>query len=524
MTTKGQYVHMQDAEMQALDAMQGGPEYDDDGAREYSKLGELAQIPQVRDVFTHMISYLHKNNGHIPENEQKEAEEFFKSVPKVHKSNEERMNPFLMELARKGTHGDNDIAWLPNNLVKIFIKIKGEPKENPHTGLLMFGFWKSMKKAFRWIAPVVGAIAGNVVLPGIGGVLAGSALGSAGSRAATGQTGSKLWHGVLGDTGKVGLGHAALGMFPGVANAASSFLPTSLANHIGSLSSTSPLASSMSAQAPLMGEAGKAAAGQAAAQTAAQPSSMVSSLMNPNLLGPLIVGGQGLMSYSADKAREKERRKYLDEKRNRFEQKHAYLDEPFGNIEARKRVKNPAFYDLSDEDKKYGIYPEPFFEEPSKYKKGGKAHGMHHSVDMPNIPMNELLRGPGKGQDDLIKTRVPENSYITNATSTSDAGDGDSEAGSKVWKVFIDEHKKKYGHLVKPQSTRMIDVYLSRGEMPIDPFGVAALGRGDNDKGAKILKTITQNMRRQKSSNGDKLPPKAKPLNFYIDSYRKGRG
>lgn len=38
--------------------------------------------------------------------------------------------------------------------------------------------WKSVKKVFKKAAPVVGAIAGNAILPGIGGAMAGAFLGS----------------------------------------------------------------------------------------------------------------------------------------------------------------------------------------------------------------------------------------------------------------------------------------------------------------------------------------------------------
>lgn len=38
--------------------------------------------------------------------------------------------------------------------------------------------WKSIKKVFKKAAPVVGAVAGNAILPGVGGAMAGAFLGS----------------------------------------------------------------------------------------------------------------------------------------------------------------------------------------------------------------------------------------------------------------------------------------------------------------------------------------------------------
>lgn len=61
------------------------------------------------------------------------------------------------------------MAFLPISDVETFLCIKGYD---------MGKVWKSVKKVFKKAAPVVGAVAGNAILPGIGGAMAGAFLGS----------------------------------------------------------------------------------------------------------------------------------------------------------------------------------------------------------------------------------------------------------------------------------------------------------------------------------------------------------
>ena len=67
--------------------------------------------------------------------------------------------------------------------------------------------WKSVKKVFKKAAPVVGAVAGNAILPGIGGAMAGAFLGSV---LAGNNTRQHLF-----SAGAAGVGAAAGGMAAG---------------------------------------------------------------------------------------------------------------------------------------------------------------------------------------------------------------------------------------------------------------------------------------------------------------------
>lgn len=134
-----------------------------------------------------------------------------------------------------------------------------------------------------------------------------------------------------------------------------------------------------------------------------------------------------------------------------------------------------------------------------------------------------LVRGPGKGQDDKIKTSIPSGSYIIDASSTSMFGDGSTKAGAEVLKKFEDHIKRKFPkHFMKEvertvsHQSEIVPVWLSEGEYKFDPVTVTALGKGSNTKGASILKDMVIKLRKHKNSRGTSLPPKAKDPNYYI--------
>ena len=153
------------------------------------------------------------------------------------------------------------------------------------------------------------------------------------------------------------------------------------------------------------------------------------------------------------------------------------------------------------------------------------AHGgsVNHGYPSSEYGPPGYLSGPGKGQQDLIPKQVPEGSYILDATTISSLGDGSSHAG----KSEVDHTLELLRHKTHPQirqksaqggniGERMIPTMLSDGEYEISPQDVALIGRGSNQKGAKILKSAVKTIRKHKNSNGDRLPPKSKDLLYYL--------
>jgi hypothetical protein len=102
---------------------------------------------------------------------------------------------------------------------------------------------------------------------------------------------------------------------------------------------------------------------------------------------------------------------------------------------------------------------------------------------------SSYIDGIGGGQDDNVRTRLPDNSYIIDASTVSDLGDGNSRAGANK-----------------------IDALISNGEFFISPEDVAKFGK----IGAKKLDSLVKNVRKHKNGGSTKLPPKAKPVSSYL--------
>ena len=164
---------------------------------------------------------------------------------------------------------------------------------------------------------------------------------------------------------------------------------------------------------------------------------------------------------------------------------------------------------------------------PRRYATGGHVTGYfddHDGSNSPTLTEGTLIKGPGKGQEDLIKTTVPENSYIIDASTTSMLGDGSTDAGARVLKQFEEEIKERAPDHQKSmimerihRNARPLPVYLSDGEYGYPPFVVSLLGAGSEKKGSAILKTMVKNIRKDKSKNGSGLPSKAKSPWHYIE-------
>ena len=130
------------------------------------------------------------------------------------------------------------------------------------------------------------------------------------------------------------------------------------------------------------------------------------------------------------------------------------------------------------------------------FKQGGYASYPDTQYRKESInPLHELMffQGHTGGQDDLIPTRIPEGSYIVDASTVANLGDGNTNAGAQ----------------------KLINAFVSDGEVQIPPHAVTRLGKGDNDLGAKKLDKMVKNVRKHKGGS-IKLPPKAKPIKNYI--------
>lgn len=133
--------------------------------------------------------------------------------------------------------------------------------------------------------------------------------------------------------------------------------------------------------------------------------------------------------------------------------------------------------------------------------------------------LKDYIRGPGKGQDDLIYSDVPEGAFVIDASSVSDLGDGSSDSGKLELDKFCSEvwdSKKNIKISGNGEIQRYIPVALSNGEYVVPREIVTIIGGGDNKKGAHILDNAILLLRKKKRTSGADLPPKAHSFKFYV--------
>lgn len=385
--------------------------------------------------------------------------------------------------------------------------------------------------------------------------MAGSALASLGSNygghlglspavgAGLGQTGGQMLMGdSFGNAARAGvgtgLGYWGAGQF-GYGPSAGGGAAGSGAGQFGNQASSASANAGLSSSA----QAAKAVADKAAGVGAGGLFSSLGNLIPggaSSLLIPAAIGGLSYMGsqkkYKEDKANHE--RELARENHNK--EAMGYND-PWIPVKSRtvNVRKNPAYYSSSDASRR-GIYASPWLYEgdpgyetayDTSYAKGGQVKASwenpsHHDQSKLQSPVEGvLIKGPGKGQQDKIKTTVPENCYIIDASSTGMFGDGSSDAGAKVLKEFEEQIKNKFPKRKAAEiyhqtdvSSRQLPVYLSDSEYKFDPVTVTMLGKGSNVKGAAMLKGMVKNLRAHKSIRGGGLPPKAKSPWAYIQA------
>lgn len=120
-----------------------------------------------------------------------------------------------------------------------------------------------------------------------------------------------------------------------------------------------------------------------------------------------------------------------------------------------------------------------------------------------------FLGGATLGRADAIRTQAPGGAYVLPADVVSGLGEGNSEAGARVWDQML--HTLPYGiqgspqahgtrslpHPVAPMgqskggkvqpSGKSVPVLLSHGEIVVEPRDVIRVGKGDLKRGHRVL-------------------------------------
>lgn len=134
-------------------------------------------------------------------------------------------------------------------------------------------------------------------------------------------------------------------------------------------------------------------------------------------------------------------------------------------------------------------------------------------IDIGTLKETSPIEGDDKGQDDNIHVKAPVGGYVLDADVVSSIGDGNTDAGFKEINRYLENLEKKHIKKIKP---KLIDCAFSTGELQIDPRDVTAIGKNDLEKGHKVLNQFVKEVRAHKKHSIDSIPPKALPIEDYI--------
>lgn len=461
------------------------------------------------------------------------------------KKKKEGNNPYaiLAELIRQ-QGGEEDVVLAHINPLEeqMLATLSGGRKINPKTGLPQYGFFNKPGKWFKSIAGGIGgAVLGNLLMPGLGGVI-GGALGNAAGEAARGRKN----YGAAALKG-AGIGAGIPSLSSALSSGANALGATNVGSYLGNYGNKNAI---LPALGRLTGMSGLSGTNSSYATPAAYLASTVSSPnVNPssphssnpgipdnrsflekltsktsdfltepaNLLTTGVLASSFLnkpkkqtpeslardkkryenaLMLSPEELRQKEASLLAEEQMRRRIQRNKFLPEERLNIDpVYVRTSDPEEYRRTNKWLNYYNNPQ-FAGAPLVMKKGGSANPSK-SFEMEIIEeprsLSYFLEGIGGGQDDDVPRGLRPKSYIVDASTVSDAGDGNSMAGAEK-----------------------INAWLSNGEVEIPPESVARLGKGNIDTGTKILDQLVKNIRKHKRGGSTKLPPKAKSLSAYM--------
>lgn len=466
------------------------------GLRNYTPLDTILKEPEIYEAFSFAFSQGHQN---------------FAMGGEVNEPGRPT-DPELEKLRLEGRNGDTELAIITPFLLETFSKWAGkEPDINPQTELPEFGgaAGKVVKVIGRIGGGIVGGILGGPVGAAIGAGLATKLTGGSwGQSLAAGAIGGLGAHfapqigGMLGGSGGVGgfLGNIGSGLGNMLGMGGGTAPGVVGANTVGKMLPASAFGQNMVQAAGQTGGGGFL--GNFLGGGGGEGGGLLSSLSGG--IGkalPLI--GSGLLMAKGNRDDQKRMREYqqaLESKEQREKQEAEALRERTGfnaqlkPIEPFRRQVTPN----TPRDQYFQGEEPRYFE---NYSEGG------------------AIRGNGKGQQDNIPMDIKDGSYIFDASTVSDIGDGSSNAGIQELDKYFSripsdqDRSSPQGHEAKGG---YIQAMVSNDEYRLSPEKVTAIGGGSNKKGAQILKKFVEEIREKKRTSGKRLPPKSKPIGGYL--------
>jgi hypothetical protein len=425
----------------------------------------------------------------------------------------------LEELRLAGRGGDKELALITDYMFEIFKAMNnGNVDINPETGFPeFFSLKKTFKNVVRVVVPAIGAYFGGPIGAAVGGTLARKLTGDSWKNSI--QKGGMRY-------GSMAYGAGALGNLMGGAGGASGSVGGLLSRFGGSgggglggmfgggggagAASGGGLGGMFGKLGGMFGGGGTgaaSAAGGGAASAAGGGSGFMGGL--GGMMGkiapmaiPAFMMNKGRQQENKDMREYEDRRERMhnderarmgmDAQFNYMPYQDAYMPNPYFNAEEYNRGRHQFFVPRETAQEQ---------EERSRARAAGERHSAGGIV------------GRGKGQNDDVRRAIPEKSYIIDASTVSDIGDGNTHAGMMeldkyFGRCFSKANKKAKGGMVK--------ALVSDGEYQISPDHVAQLGEGSYERGAKKLDKMVKMIRSEKRQSGKKLPPKAKSVGGYI--------
>jgi len=416
------------------------------------------------------------------------------------------------KIRQKGKGEDTILAHINPLEAKMLKSIGGSGTINPDTGLPQFGLFN---KPGKWLKSVagggLGAVIGNIMLPGLGGVIGGALGGAAGSkiRGRKDVLGSALRGAGMGmalPTVAGGLGSLANGLG---AKGMGQFL-TNYGNSNGILSSLDSLIGSSGVSAAANGGnmvpgsiMGASAGSGVPAGGAGAESLFGSSLLKKagsflgepqNLLALGVAASsfanrpkkqsakslaaeqkelEKAMRLSAEEMKEKEAYLLAEEQMRRRIARNKFLpEERLGAIEPLyTKTATPEEYRKNKRWLEYYNNPE-FTGNPIPFKKGGAvkktSKPVHKSTEviiemgMPAMHgLGMFLGGSSCGQDDQVHAVLSDGEFVIPADVVAHLGDGNNNAGAKKLDGMIKNIRKSKGcKSGLPPKSKCVDCYM----------------------------------------------------------------
>jgi len=118
------------------------------------------------------------------------------------------------------------------------------------------------------------------------------------------------------------------------------------------------------------------------------------------------------------------------------------------------------------------------------------------------------IQAPVAGRTDHLNMHVPAGSYVIPADIVSAFGEGNTEAGHKVFDDLCHDHRQTSNALglQQEEGAKLAPIVAAGGEYVIPPEDVVEIGKGDMDHGHKILDAFVKKMRQKTIKTLQKLP------------------